>query len=274
MVKCIETIETCMKEGKPFFSFEYFPPKTDDGVDNLFERMDRMVSYGPSFCDITWGAGGSTADLTLDIADRMQNEVHTECMMHLTCTNMPEAKLKEALASLKKSGVKNILALRGDPPHGQEKFEAVEGGFSCALDLIKYIRKETGTPHSELQLALLSLKVHVRACQPHFEHPPASCNVGLHRARMPYACIPYCLQPELLPCLHALLHVLVLHLALHHTHHNHHQRNVRGSACAPHRPHPSQQRPAGDHFGICVSGYPEAHPDVIVEDKSQMEKNY
>ena len=144
MGKIIEVMNGYMEEGKPFFSFEFFPPKTEDGVDNLFERMDRMVSYSPTFCDITWGAGGSTADLTLDIADRMQNEVNVECMMHLTCTNMPEEKLKEAMASLKKSGVRNILALRGDPPHGQDKFEAVDGGFSCALDLIKYIRKETG----------------------------------------------------------------------------------------------------------------------------------
>lgn len=150
MGKIIDVMNGYMKEGKPFFSFEFFPPKTPDGVDNLFDRMDRMVSYGPTFCDITWGAGGSTAELTLDIADRMQNEVNVECMMHLTCTNMPEQELANALAALKKFGVKNILALRGDPPQGQEKFQAVDGGFSCALDLIKYIRKETGKapPHA------------------------------------------------------------------------------------------------------------------------------
>jgi methylenetetrahydrofolate reductase (NADPH) len=145
MGKIIKKMEECMEEGKTFFSFEYFPPKTPDGVDNLFHRMERMVSYAPTFADITWGAGGSTAELTLDIAERMQNEINVECMMHLTCTNMPESKLQTALAFLKKSGVKNILALRGDPPQGQDKFEVVDGGFSCALDLIRYIRKETGT---------------------------------------------------------------------------------------------------------------------------------
>ena len=144
--KVIDIMNEKMKEGTPFFSFEYFPPKTDEGLKNLFERMKRMVALGPNFCDITWGAGGSTAELTLEIAGRMQNEVKAECMMHLTCTNMPEAKLAEAMDFLKKAGVKNILALRGDPPHGQDKFEAVDGGFSCALDLIKYIRKETGAP--------------------------------------------------------------------------------------------------------------------------------
>lgn len=155
-MKVIEKIKAKVQESRPFFSFEFFPPKTDDGVDNLFERMDRMVAYGPTFCDITWGAGGSTADLTLEIAQRMQNEINVECMMHLTCTNMPESKLSEALAFLRHCGVKNILALRGDPPQGQEKFETVDGGFSCALDLVKYIRRETGAPTVRMDGAALA----------------------------------------------------------------------------------------------------------------------
>ena len=114
------------------------------GVKNLFERMPRMVAHGPVFCDITWGAGGTTADVTLDIAKRMQNEVGVETMMHLTCTNMPAEKVDEALAACKEVGVSNILALRGDPPKGQEKFVAVEGGFECALDLVKHIKAGHG----------------------------------------------------------------------------------------------------------------------------------
>lgn len=75
-MKVIEKIRAAEEgNGRTLFSFEYFPPKTAEGVENLFERMDRMVSHNPSFCDITWGAGGSTADLTLDIANRMQNMV-------------------------------------------------------------------------------------------------------------------------------------------------------------------------------------------------------
>lgn len=98
----------------------------------------------PTFCDITWGAGGTTADLTLDIAARMQAEVGIETMMHLTCTNMPVEQLDGALARCKEAGVTNILALRGDPPKGQENFTAVEGGFACALDLVKHIRAKYG----------------------------------------------------------------------------------------------------------------------------------
>ena len=123
--------------NKVVFSFEFFPPKTEDGVDNLFERMDRMVSHNPSFCDITWGAGGSTADLTLDIANKMQNIICVETMMHLTCTNMPVEKIDQALETIKSNGIQNVLALRGDPPHGQDKFVQIQGGFSCALDLVR-----------------------------------------------------------------------------------------------------------------------------------------
>ncbi|XP_057966261.1 probable methylenetetrahydrofolate reductase (NADH) [Malania oleifera] len=142
-MKVIEKIRTA-GEGKVVFSFEFFPPKTEDGVENLFERMDRMVAHNPTFCDITWGAGGSTADLTLDIANRMQNMICVETMMHLTCTNMPVEKIDHALTTIKSNGIQNVLALRGDPPHGQDKFVQIQGGFACALDLVKHIRAKYG----------------------------------------------------------------------------------------------------------------------------------
>ncbi|KVH89086.1 hypothetical protein Ccrd_008948 [Cynara cardunculus var. scolymus] len=130
--------------GKVVFSFEFFPPKTEDGVENLFERMERMVAHDPTFCDITWGAGGTTAELTLEIARRMQNMVCVETMMHLTCTNMPVEKIDHALETIKKDGIQNVLALRGDPPRGQDKFVQIQGGFACALDLVEHIRKSYG----------------------------------------------------------------------------------------------------------------------------------
>ncbi|CAN4126697.1 unnamed protein product [Withania somnifera] len=143
-MKVIEKIQEAAKNDKVVFSFEFFPPKTEDGVENLFERMERMVMHNPSFCDITWGAGGSTADLTLEIAKRMQNMVCVETMMHLTCTNMPVEKIDHALDTIKSNGIQNVLALRGDPPHGQDKFVQVEGGFACALDLVKHMRAKYG----------------------------------------------------------------------------------------------------------------------------------
>ncbi|KAL3619855.1 hypothetical protein CASFOL_034767 [Castilleja foliolosa] len=145
-MKVIEKIQqaTSANDDRVVFSFEFFPPKTEDGVENLFDRMERMVVHNPTFCDITWGAGGSTADLTLEIANRMQNMVCVETMMHLTCTNMPVEKIDHALTTIKSNGIQNVLALRGDPPHGQDKFVQVEGGFACALDLVKHIRSKYG----------------------------------------------------------------------------------------------------------------------------------
>ncbi|GAB4825662.1 hypothetical protein Ancab_008535 [Ancistrocladus abbreviatus] len=143
-MKVIEKIKAAESENRVLCSFEFFPPKTEDGVDNLFERMERMVAHNPAFCDITWGAGGSTADLTLDIASKMQNMVCVETMMHLTCTNMPEQKIDNALDTIKSNGIQNVLALRGDPPHGQDKFVKIEGGFACALDLVNHIRSKYG----------------------------------------------------------------------------------------------------------------------------------
>lgn len=143
-MKVVDKMNAAQKAGESFFSFEFFPPRTEEGVENLFDRMDRMATHDPTFCDITWGAGGTTADLTLEIAGKMQNMVCVETMMHLTCTNMPQDKLREALDKLKEVGIQNILALRGDPPKGQENFEAVEGGFACALDLVKYVRSNYG----------------------------------------------------------------------------------------------------------------------------------
>ncbi|AEE79993.1 methylenetetrahydrofolate reductase 1 [Arabidopsis thaliana] len=143
-MKVVDKIKSVTEQGQTAFSFEFFPPKTEDGVENLFERMDRLVSYGPTFCDITWGAGGSTADLTLEIASRMQNVICVETMMHLTCTNMPIEKIDHALETIRSNGIQNVLALRGDPPHGQDKFVQVEGGFACALDLVNHIRSKYG----------------------------------------------------------------------------------------------------------------------------------
>lgn len=143
-MKVIDKITEKVASDKVVFSFEFFPPKTEDGVENLFDRMDRMVAHNPAFCDITWGAGGSTADLTLDIANRMQNMICVETMMHLTCTNMPVEKIDHALRTIKSNGIQNVLALRGDPPHGQDKFVQIQGGFACALDLVKHIRSAYG----------------------------------------------------------------------------------------------------------------------------------
>lgn len=126
------------------FSYEYYPPKTPKGVTALYKRFWRMCQQKPLFADVTWGAGGSTSELTLDLTSNAKRMFGFEMNMHMTCTNMPKEKVEVGLREAKKNGIKNIMALRGDPPAGEEKWEALEGGFTCALDLIKYIKREYG----------------------------------------------------------------------------------------------------------------------------------
>ncbi|KAI8825041.1 methylenetetrahydrofolate reductase-domain-containing protein [Fimicolochytrium jonesii] len=133
-----------LADGRCFWSFEYFPPKTEAGVINLYDRMERMYQLGPEFIDVTWNAGGSSSDVTMQICTTAQAVYGLETCMHLTCTNMPREKIDIALRDAKAAGIQNILALRGDPPRGQENWTKCETGFSYAEDLVKYIRQEYG----------------------------------------------------------------------------------------------------------------------------------
>jgi methylenetetrahydrofolate reductase (NADPH) len=144
MVKIIDkiSIHEHSSQGQPFFSFEFFPPKTDLGVENLYIRMDRMTSLQPIFVDVTWGAGGITKDLTMAICEHSQTYFGVEVMMHLTCTNMTVDELKQILKAAKQVGIQNILALRGDPPKGAVNWEPISGGCANATELVRLIRKE------------------------------------------------------------------------------------------------------------------------------------
>lgn len=136
----------------PRFSFEFFPPKTAQGVQNLYDRMDRMKDLGPSFIDITWGAGGRLAQLTCEMVGVAQSVYGLETCMHLTCTDMGKEKVDDALKNAYKAGCTNILALRGDPPREKEKWVATEEGFQYAKDLVKYIRSSYGN-HFDIGVA-------------------------------------------------------------------------------------------------------------------------
>ncbi|CAG8614444.1 9378_t:CDS:2, partial [Ambispora gerdemannii] len=114
------------------------------GVLNLYDRMERMYRLGPEFIDVTWNAGGSSSELTVEITSTAQSVYGLETVMHLTCTNMPREKIEKALEDAKAAGCQNILALRGDPPRGQDHWEACENGFSHAVDLVRFIREKYG----------------------------------------------------------------------------------------------------------------------------------
>ena len=139
-----DKLAEAQRNSRPIFSFEFFPPKTAQGVQNLYDRMDRMHDLGPAFVDITWGAGGSRSQLTCEMVNVAQSVYGLETCMHLTCTDMETSKVDAALKEAYKAGCTNILALRGDPPREKEKWVAKEGGFMYAKDLVKYIKERYG----------------------------------------------------------------------------------------------------------------------------------
>ncbi|KEZ41148.1 Methylenetetrahydrofolate reductase 2 [Scedosporium apiospermum] len=147
-----DMLEEAKRTHQPSFSFEYFPPKTAQGVQNLYDRMERMFMLGPKFVDITWGAGGRIAELTNEMVVQAQTLLGMESCMHLTCTDMGLEKVDEALRKAYKAGCTNILALRGDPPRDKEKWEVTEGGFNYAKDLVEHIRNTYGS-HFDIGVA-------------------------------------------------------------------------------------------------------------------------
>ncbi len=141
-MKIVDKIKEYAVRGKPFFSFEYFPPKTESGLHNLYARLDRMAALEPCFIDITWGAGGSTSETTLTLSKDAQTYFGLDVMMHITCANMSEPKLRAALDQARDSGIKNIMALRGDPPVGASDHEP--GFLDSSIDMILWIKKNYG----------------------------------------------------------------------------------------------------------------------------------
>jgi methylenetetrahydrofolate reductase (NADPH) len=150
MEKITDKIEA-LPTNSNYFSLEFFPPKTAMGSSNLRARLDRMSrALRPLFITVTWGAGGSTAEKSLELAELCQRELGLTTCLHLTCTNMNRTLVDRALEEAKVLGVRNILALRGDPPRSEEYRELDEKGaaapvqeeeFEWAIDLVRYIRK-------------------------------------------------------------------------------------------------------------------------------------
>ncbi|HEX3598525.1 MAG TPA: methylenetetrahydrofolate reductase [NAD(P)H] [Lacipirellulaceae bacterium] len=128
--------------GKFGLSFELFPPKTPQGVSNLFQHVNRLVEFSPSFVTCTYGAGGSTQELTLEIVARVHREFQLPVATHLTCVGRTVDELRQYLRSAGELNVQNVVALRGDPPRGDATFRPVEGGFRYANQLVELIHNE------------------------------------------------------------------------------------------------------------------------------------
>jgi len=130
--------------GRPVISIEFFPPKTDEGDRALLEKtVPALLEAKPDYCSVTYGAGGSTRDKTLMIVDRIQKQYGLIAVAHLTCVNHTREQIGELLEQIRKLGVRNILALRGDPPGGGE-FKMTPGGFEFSNQLVEFIRQKDG----------------------------------------------------------------------------------------------------------------------------------
>jgi methylenetetrahydrofolate reductase (NADPH) len=127
---------------EPVFSFEFFPPKTAEGEQNLFSALEQLRELEPAFVSVTWGAGGSTRAKTIEIVSRIRASHGLEAMAHFTCVGATVGDLRSALSQMQQAGLDNVLTLRGDPPQGETRFVTTDGGLSYANELAELVADE------------------------------------------------------------------------------------------------------------------------------------
>ena len=135
-------IDEILEERRPCFSFEFFPPKTDEGTESLFETVSELQNDDPAFVSVTYGALGSTRDRTLNIVKRIKQETSIEAMAHFTCVGATTDELRATLNEMREIGIDNVLALRGDPPQGETEWRQTEGGLRYSTELIELVTGE------------------------------------------------------------------------------------------------------------------------------------
>jgi methylenetetrahydrofolate reductase (NADPH) len=134
-------IREILQNRQPCFSFEFFPPRTREGAEQLYASMVDLVPLQPSYVSVTYGAGGSTRELTHGLLIRIHEHTGLTVVSHMTCVGATRAEIGTILAEYQDHGIMNIMALRGDPPKGEAFFRQPEGGFSHAADLVAFIKK-------------------------------------------------------------------------------------------------------------------------------------
>ncbi len=137
-------IADAYRSGKPVFSFEFFPPQSEEAVLRLRSTLTTLARLRPDFVSVTYGAGGSTRDLTVDTVTRIKRDTGIEPMAHLTCVGHTADEIAAILDRLQAAGIENVIALRGDPPRGQKTFTKTEGGFAHGSELAAFIKARWG----------------------------------------------------------------------------------------------------------------------------------
>jgi methylenetetrahydrofolate reductase (NADPH) len=132
-------IDEILTERRPTFSVEFFPPKTAAAIEQLYETARELKALEPDFVSVTYGAGGSTRDGTVEITTALKDEIGFETMAHLSCVGETTEGLAATLDRIEAAGIENVFALRGDPPRGQEDFVQLDGGLGSAAELASFI---------------------------------------------------------------------------------------------------------------------------------------
>ena len=132
-------INEILAAESPVFSFEFFPPKTQAGEQNLYRALSELKPLQPSFVSVTYGAGGSSREKTIEIVKRIKEDFGLEAMAHFTCVGATVPELRDTLDEMRRAGIDNVLALRGDPPEGQEAWTKTDGGLEYSSELVELI---------------------------------------------------------------------------------------------------------------------------------------
>jgi methylenetetrahydrofolate reductase (NADPH) len=135
--------EILATKGEPVFSFEFFPPRTPEGMEGLWETLGILRELEPDYVSVTYGAGGATRDGTVEVSARIRNELGLETMTHLSCVGETVEGLKAMLRRIEGAGIENLLALRGDPPRGEPEFKRPPGGLSSAAELAAFVSERS-----------------------------------------------------------------------------------------------------------------------------------
>jgi len=135
----MKIIDILTRSTRPIFSFEFFPPKTEEAMTQLFETLKKVKTLNPAYISVTYGAGGGTRDKTIEIVEQAKNIIGLESMAHLTCVGHSKEEIKKILDELETSKIENVVALRGDPPKGETSFKPNPHGFRYASELTKFI---------------------------------------------------------------------------------------------------------------------------------------
>jgi methylenetetrahydrofolate reductase (NADPH) len=130
-----------LEQRRPVFSFEFFPPKSDEGQRTLEGTLAVLKDDQPDYVSVTYGAGGATRNRTVEITKSIKQDLGIEAMAHLSCVGEPAERLAEILGEIESAGIENVLALRGDPPRGATEWRPHPGGLSYSVELIRLIRE-------------------------------------------------------------------------------------------------------------------------------------